>query len=120
MKGDYLKKLLKNAGYSPTEIAAKLEVTSQALNSTFNSPDVKSGILEKLCEVLGVGMSFFYPNLYTINNVNNNINKQEAHNISNGSGSITENTSDANKDEMINKLIQQNSELLKLVMENRK
>lgn len=39
----------------------EIGISPQALNLTFNAADIKSGTLERIAEVLGVKMSFFYP-----------------------------------------------------------
>ena len=60
MNGETLKNLLKRTGLSVTDIAAKIGVTPQALNSTFNSPDVKSSIIEKVAYALDLPVSYLY------------------------------------------------------------
>ena len=61
MTGRDLKKKIIQQNISALTIAKKLGISPQALNSTFNAADVKSGTLERIAEVLGVKMSFFYP-----------------------------------------------------------
>ncbi|MGM9692163.1 MAG: helix-turn-helix domain-containing protein [Alloprevotella sp.] len=62
MTGKELKEKIAVQNISSLAIAKKLGISPQALNSTFNAADVKSGTLERIAEVLGVKMSFFYPN----------------------------------------------------------
>lgn len=61
MTGKDLKEKIIQQNISALTIAKKLGISPQALNSTFNAADVKSGTLERIAEVLGVKMSFFYP-----------------------------------------------------------
>lgn len=61
MTGKDLKEKIAQQNISALAIAKKLGISPQALNSTFNAADVKSGTLERIAEVLGVKMSFFYP-----------------------------------------------------------
>lgn len=60
MDGKFLKEKLLKTDYTLTHIAARMGVSSQALNSTFNASDVKSSTLEKLCDALSLDLSFFY------------------------------------------------------------
>lgn len=59
MTGKDLKEKIAQQNISALAIAKKLGISPQALNSTFNAADVKSGTLERIAEVLGVKMSFF-------------------------------------------------------------
>ena len=61
MSGQELKKKIAQQNVSALAIAKKMGISPQALNSTFNAADVKSGTLERIADALGVGMSFFYP-----------------------------------------------------------
>lgn len=61
MTGQELKKKISQQNVSALAIAKKMGISPQALNSTFNAADVKSGTLERIADTLGVGMSFFYP-----------------------------------------------------------
>ena len=60
MSGEQLNKMLKDSGYVLADIARMLGITPQALNQLLNAKDVKTGLLEDLCRVLGKDMSFFY------------------------------------------------------------
>ena len=73
MKGEDLKKRLKETSITMSEIANRLGILPQTLYSAFNADDVKSGLLEKLSEALNVPISFFYGDAYTItgNNIVN-------------------------------------------------
>ena len=73
MKGEDLKKRLKETSIPMSEIANRLGILPQTLYSAFNADDVKSGLLEKLSEALNVPVSFFYGDSYNItgNNIVN-------------------------------------------------
>ena len=60
MKGSELKKKLDTIGVSQAKLAEMMSVFPQSFNKTLQADDVKSGFLEKLCQVLGKDMSFFY------------------------------------------------------------
>ena len=60
MKGSDLKNRLLAAGYTVSGIANKVGVIPQNINGWFTSNDVRTGTLEKLAEVLGLPISFFY------------------------------------------------------------
>lgn len=61
MTGKELKEKIAQQNVSALAIAKKMGISPQALNSTFNAADVKSGTLERIADALGVKMSFFYP-----------------------------------------------------------
>ena len=52
-------------------IANRLGVLPQNLYSAFNADDVKSGLLEKLSDVLGIPISYFYGDSYNVTGNNN-------------------------------------------------
>lgn len=60
MKGNELRTKMENAGYTQIEIARLLGVAPQSITQYYNADDVKTGLLEKLCQVLEKDMSFFY------------------------------------------------------------
>lgn len=66
MNGKTLKEQLKSTHYSLAEIASKMGITPQTLNSIFNSADVKSGVLEKLASVLDLPLAYFYGDTFNI------------------------------------------------------
>ena len=47
MKGIELKKILRDSGFSISQIARTLETSQQNLNSALSAEDVKSGTIEK-------------------------------------------------------------------------
>lgn len=71
MTGAELKERLSTTHISLSEIARRIGVSPQSLNSIFNSEDVKSGVLEKLSKALDVPIVFFYGDTYTITGSNN-------------------------------------------------
>lgn len=71
MKGIDLKEKLNATHISLAEIARRLGISPQSLNSVFNSEDVKSGVLERLSEVLEVPIAYFYGDSYTVQGNNN-------------------------------------------------
>lgn len=66
MNGKTLKEQLKSTHYSLAEIASKMGITPQTLNSIFNSADVKSGVLETLARVLDLPLAYFYGDTFNI------------------------------------------------------
>lgn len=83
MKGEDLKKRLKETSIPMSEISNRLGILPQTLYSAFNADDVKSGLLEKLSEALNVPISFFYGDAYTI--TGNNIVNSGSNNAVNAS-----------------------------------
>jgi transcriptional regulator with XRE-family HTH domain len=71
MKGEDLKNRLKSTAIPMSEIANKMGIMPQSLYSIFNSEDVKSGVLEKLSQVLEVPIAYFYGDSYTVQGNNN-------------------------------------------------
>lgn len=63
MKGCELKKKLDTLGVSQAKLAEMMGVFPQSFNKTLQADDVKSGFIEKLCQVLGKDMSFFYDDI---------------------------------------------------------
>jgi transcriptional regulator with XRE-family HTH domain len=61
MTGKELKEKLYNAKVTQADLAKKLQMSTQAMSQTLNAADIKTGFLEKVCEAIGVNMSFFYP-----------------------------------------------------------
>lgn len=70
MKGIDLKEKLNAQHISLAEIARRMGISPQSLNSIFNSDDVKSGTLEKLSQVLEVPLAYFYGDSYNIQGCN--------------------------------------------------
>lgn len=60
MDGDTVKKKIKGAGASVSGVAKMLGTSQQNLNQQLNSSDVKTGLVEKISEALGLPLSYFY------------------------------------------------------------
>lgn len=61
MTGQELREKLLMANVPFNEIAERLGITAQSLNSCFKGKDVRSNTIERIAEVIGVNMAFFYP-----------------------------------------------------------
>lgn len=110
MTGLQVKEKLYQAKVTQADLAKKLNLSSQQMSQALNAADIKSGLLEKICEALGVNMSFFYPEIGgTVNNNTTNVRKQSAHNLSTGSGNITEQRQEGASDDIIQKLLESNA-----------
>lgn len=112
MTGKELKIKLASVGVTASSIAEKLGISPQAINSTFNASDVKSGTLERIAVALGVDMSFFYPMKQTTETTTN-IERTKARNINTGDGSITDTGSV--DDGILKKLLEQNNQLIEII-----
>lgn len=99
MKGSMLKEQLKNTRYSLSEIANRLGISPQSLNSIFNSEDVKSGVLEKLSCVLELPLSYFYGDTFNISGSNN------------ATGNNSTNTVNASDDKLLALLVSKDEQL---------
>ena len=60
MNGLELRKALSKSKVSIVDLAEKLNMTQPNLINAFKVQDVKSGMLEKICDALGVTIDFFY------------------------------------------------------------
>ena len=60
MNGINLKKGINEKGVSLSELSKSLGITPQALNSILKANDVRSGTIEKICDVLDVDINYFY------------------------------------------------------------
>ncbi len=60
MKGEYLKAKVKETGLPITKVAEKLGISSQNMQMYFKAEDVRSSTLERLSEVLGLSIAWFY------------------------------------------------------------
>lgn len=100
MTGAELKERLSTTHISLSEIARRIGISPQSLNSMFNSEDVKSGVLEKLSKALDVPIAFFYGDAYTI--TGNNI-------VNSGDN----NAVNANDDRLVTLLLNKDEQLTK-------
>lgn len=60
MNGSELRQILTKRKISISELAEKLHMSQPNLSNQFNVQDVKSGVLERICDALDVKMDFFY------------------------------------------------------------
>ena len=116
MTGKDLKEKIAQQNISALAIAKKLGISPQALNSTFNAADVKSGTLERIAEVLGVKMSFFYPmeGGYAVATGNGNVagNNNVVGSVTIGDAAIL-----LERVTMLEKLLEEKERLIKVLME---
>ena len=60
MSGENLKTIITDLGVSQSEIARRLNLSQAAFAQMLKVADVKSGLLERIAQVLGKDMSMFY------------------------------------------------------------
>lgn len=60
MSGEELKKVLIRNGYVLKDVAEMLGTSQQNFSQALKADDVKTGLLERICNVLGKRMDFFY------------------------------------------------------------
>ena len=116
MTGKQLKGKIAQQNISASAIAKKLGISPQALNSTFNAADVKSGKLERIAEVLGVQLSFFYPIAEGITIASGNGNVAGNNNIV-GSVTIGDASVLQERVAMLERLLEEKERLIKVLME---
>lgn len=61
MTGQELKARIAACGISQSEIARRLGMSQQSFNQGLNVPDIRTGLLERIAEVTGIPLSYFYP-----------------------------------------------------------
>ncbi len=112
MTGEQLKHILYVAGIPQTELAKKLGTSQQNLYALLKSQDIKTGLLERLCEVLDVKMSFFYPEEYDRGG-----GSFSSANSATAVGSGNTATTGAS-DDMVKQLLSQNQQLIDIIKKN--
>lgn len=60
MTGEELKYILAHTRLQFKDLAAELEMSQQNFSKALKVSDIKTGFLEKLCDILNVSMDFFY------------------------------------------------------------
>lgn len=60
MTGEILKNELLNRGLVLSDIAKRLGMSPQYLNQALNAADIKSGLIERICDVLGLSIAEMY------------------------------------------------------------
>lgn len=116
MTGRELKVKLSECGVSQSEIARRLEMSQQSFNQALVVNDVKSGLLERIAQALGLSMSFFYPT--DGNNAVASGNKSVAainSNVSSPTAAVLEERVRA-----LETLVAEKERLIKVLMEGRK
>lgn len=112
MTGVQLKSILFKTGLTQIELAEKMGMSQQNFNKALMVKDVKTGFLERLCEVLDVKMAFFYPDDYDRGGGSS----KSAHSATAvGSGNTA--TTGAS-DDMVKQLLSQNQQLIDIIKKN--
>ena len=60
MTGEQLKTIIEKSGYTQRELAGRLGMPPQSWTRILKSKDVKSGLLEQLAAIFGVGVGELY------------------------------------------------------------
>ena len=60
MEGKVIKQKLIEINKSQKELSKLLGITAQSVNAILSAKDVRSGTIEKIAQVLGVPVAFFY------------------------------------------------------------
>ncbi len=60
MRGETIRQRLSQVGTTQTELAQLLNVSPQAVSGILSAADVRTSIVERICEVLNLPISFFY------------------------------------------------------------
>lgn len=112
MTGIQLKSILYKTGLTQIELAEKMGMSQQNFNKSLMVKDIKTGFLEKLCEVLNVKMSFFYPDDYDRGG-----GSFGSANSATAVGSGNTATTGAS-DDMVRQLLSQNQQLIDIIKNN--
>lgn len=60
MNGEGVKRTIASRGYSVSDVARKLGMSSQNLNKQLSLSDVRTGLLERIADVIGVPVTYFF------------------------------------------------------------
>lgn len=112
MTGIQLKGILFKTGLTQTELAEKMGMSQQNFNKSLMVKDIKTSFLERLCEVLNVKMSFFYPEEYDRGG-----GSFSSANSATAVGSGNTATTGAS-DDMVKQLLSQNQQLIDIIKKN--
>lgn len=118
MEGMVLKQKLLELNVTQLDLAGRLGSTPQSLSSVLHAKDVRSGTIEKIAQVLGVSVSFFYGEETVNQKAVANGNKSVAAINSNISASSTEVLKERVKS--LEALVAEKERLINILMENRK
>lgn len=117
MTGQELKTKVLMANVPFNEIAERLGITAQSLNSCFKGKDVRSNTIERIADALGVKMSFFYPmdstNAVATGNGNVVGNNNAVGNVTMGDNSAVL----QERVTMLEKLLEEKERTIKILME---
>lgn len=101
MNGPELRQILTKRKISISELAEKLHMSQPNLSNQFNVQDVKSGVLERICDALDVKMDFFYEETKYLNDSSSSDNSPG---LNHQGEQPTEEMSDNDKDKEISYL----------------
>lgn len=112
MTGKELREILLNAGYVLSDIADKMKISPQTLNSRLNAKTIKIEFVKELCSVIEKPLSFFSKENEGNDNLQNGVVPYEF-----VQAMIEERK---RHDEMNAELIRQNGELIEIIKETKK
>ena len=81
MKGEHLKNLILSEGYTINKMADLLGVAQPNLLMLLKHQDVRTGLVEKIADVMGKPLAFFYGEAYGSVSQTGNNNTQVANNV---------------------------------------
>ena len=82
MTGNHLKNLILNEGYTINKMAELIGIAQPNLLNLLKHEDVRTGLVEKVAQVMGKPLSFFYGEAYgPVTQANGNNNTQVAGNV---------------------------------------
>lgn len=113
MTGIQLKSILYKTGLTQIELAEKMGMSQQNFNKSLMVKDIKTGFLEKLCAVLNVKMSFFYPDDYDRGGGGSSKSAHSATAVGSGNTATT-----GASDDMVRQLLSQNQQLIDIIKNN--
>lgn len=115
MSGEELKAKISTLGISVNELGRRLEMSSSLISQALQAKDIKTGLLERICIVLNLNMSFFYPEIAEVryeqvsNNDNRDVSAQNIGTLGTGNGTVNTGTDN----ELVSRLLEELSELRK-------
>ena len=81
MKGEHLKNLILSEGYTINKMADLIGVAQPNLLMLLKHEDVRTGLVEKVADVMGKPLAFFYGEAYGSVSQTGNNNTQVANNV---------------------------------------
>lgn len=104
MNGETLKNFARNHGYGNNRLAACMGITSQNLSQQLAKDDIRTGLLERVAEIIGVSPAEVYGGTRAANQTSIV-----------GIGSVTDNTLLEKAMQENARLIEQNNRLLAII-----